>query len=48
MEPLIQIAHLTFGDTERTVLEDVTLDIEERDFILVIGPNGGERPPSSN
>ncbi len=41
MKSLIQIAHITFGYDERTVLEDVSLEIEERDFILVIGPNGG-------
>jgi zinc transport system ATP-binding protein len=41
MKPLIGIDHVTYGYEDEAVLEDVSLDIIERDFILVIGPNGG-------
>ncbi|MBU1149317.1 MAG: ATP-binding cassette domain-containing protein, partial [Proteobacteria bacterium] len=41
MENLIAIEHLTYGYEERPVLEDISLGIAPRDFILVIGPNGG-------
>lgn len=40
-EPLIQIEHLTYGYEKTPVLEDVSLRMDPRDFILVIGPNGG-------
>ncbi len=41
MEPLIAIDHITYGYEESPVLEDVSLSIAHRDFVLVIGPNGG-------
>ena len=41
MENVIAIEHLTYGYEERPVLEDISLGIAPRDFILVIGPNGG-------
>jgi zinc transport system ATP-binding protein len=41
MEALIDIEHITYGYEEVPVLEDVSLSIAQRDFILVIGPNGG-------
>jgi zinc transport system ATP-binding protein len=41
MEPLISIKKLTLGYDREPVLENVNLDIFERDFIGVIGPNGG-------
>ncbi len=41
MEPLIGIRGLTFGYGRTAVLEDVSLDILEKDYVLVIGPNGG-------
>ncbi len=41
MEPLIDIEHITYGYEAKAVLEDVSLSIARRDFILVIGPNGG-------
>jgi zinc transport system ATP-binding protein len=41
MENLIAIEHLTYGYEKRPVLEDISLAIAPRDFILVIGPNGG-------
>jgi zinc transport system ATP-binding protein len=41
MEGIIQVDHVTFGYEKRPVLEDVSMTIRERDFILIIGPNGG-------
>lgn len=41
MEPLIKIENLAVGYDKTPVLEDVNLEIFERDFIGVIGPNGG-------
>jgi zinc transport system ATP-binding protein len=40
-QPLIEIDHVTYGYEETPVIEDVTLGITGRDFIIVIGPNGG-------
>jgi zinc transport system ATP-binding protein len=41
MESLIEIRDLTFGYDTVPVLEGVTLNILDRDYVLVIGPNGG-------
>jgi zinc transport system ATP-binding protein len=41
MEPLIQIVNLSVGYDKSPVLFDVNLKIFERDFLGVIGPNGG-------
>lgn len=41
MEPLIKIKSLTVALNSKIVLENVTLDISENDFIGIIGPNGG-------
>ncbi len=41
MVPLIDIRHLTVGYDENIILTDVSLTIHDRDFIGVIGPNGG-------
>ena len=41
MEHLIEIKDLTFGYGRTAVLEDVSLDILDKDYVLVIGPNGG-------
>lgn len=40
-QPLIQVRDVTFGYGREVVLEHVDLDIHERDFLAVIGPNGG-------
>lgn len=40
-QTLIDIDHVTYGYEEKAVLEDVSLAITGRDFIIVIGPNGG-------
>ncbi|MBN1985124.1 MAG: ABC transporter ATP-binding protein [Prolixibacteraceae bacterium] len=41
MKPLIKIENLTVGYDRIPVLENVNLEIFEKDFIGVIGPNGG-------
>ena len=41
MEPLIKIQNLTVGYDKTPVLENVNLEINENDFLGVIGPNGG-------
>lgn len=41
MEHLIKIRDLTFGYGRTAVVEDISLDIADKDYILLIGPNGG-------
>jgi len=41
MEPLIKIQNLTVGYDKQPVLTNVNFEIFEKDFIGVIGPNGG-------
>lgn len=41
MESLVEIKNLTVGYDRIPVIEGVSLDIRERDFLGVIGPNGG-------
>jgi zinc transport system ATP-binding protein len=41
MVPLIDIRHLTVGYEDNIILSDVSLTIHDKDFIGVIGPNGG-------
>lgn len=41
MKPIIEIKNLSAGYDGRTVLHDVNLTIYERDFLGIIGPNGG-------
>ena len=41
MDPLIKIEKLTVGYDKVPVLEDVNLEIYDKDFLGVIGPNGG-------
>jgi len=38
---IVEIKNVSFAYNGRTVLEDVSLDIRPRDFIAMIGPNGG-------
>ncbi len=40
-KPLVHINHVTFAYEREPVLEDVDLKIFDRDFIGMIGPNGG-------
>lgn len=39
--PLISARGITFGYGREVVLEDVDLEIQPRDFLAIIGPNGG-------
>jgi zinc transport system ATP-binding protein len=41
MSTLFSIESLTAGYENRVVLENVTMTVEEHDFIGIIGPNGG-------
>ncbi len=41
MKKLIEIDALTFGFGASPVIEDVSMDVFERDYILIMGPNGG-------
>lgn len=41
MNPIIEIKNLSAGYDHRTVLRDVNLTVYERDFLGIIGPNGG-------
>jgi zinc transport system ATP-binding protein len=41
MKKLIEIKNLTFGYFDTPILEDVNLDIFDRDHLLILGPNGG-------
>lgn len=41
MKNIIEIRNLTFGYDDKPVLDNISMDIEEGDFVLVIGPNGG-------
>ena len=40
-QPIVKITDASYGYTRRRVLEDVNLEILPRDFIAMIGPNGG-------
>lgn len=40
MGAVVEVKGVTFGYGERTVLEDVTLAVEEGDFWALMGPNG--------
>jgi zinc transport system ATP-binding protein len=39
--PLVQVQHVTFGYGQEVVLDHVDLEIGRRDFLAIIGPNGG-------
>lgn len=39
--PLIRIEHMSAGYDGRTILRDINLTVYERDFLGIIGPNGG-------
>lgn len=41
MEPLVKIKNLSVGYDKEPVLHNVNLEIYEKDFLGVIGPNGG-------
>ena len=39
--PLIEIKNLSAGYDSRTVLRNINLTVYDRDFLGIIGPNGG-------
>jgi zinc transport system ATP-binding protein len=39
--PIVEINNVTFAYNGQTVLQDVSLEVRQGDFIAVIGPNGG-------
>ncbi|MEA3383086.1 MAG: ABC transporter ATP-binding protein [Campylobacterota bacterium] len=39
--PLLSIENLSFSYEKDRVLEDINLNVEENDFLAIIGPNGG-------
>ena len=41
MNKLIEIKNLYFSYDKQNVLEDISLDILDNDFLAIIGPNGG-------
>ena len=41
MNPVIKIENLTFSYKDLPVLTDINFSVEEKDFVGVIGPNGG-------
>ncbi|MGB4000491.1 MAG: metal ABC transporter ATP-binding protein [Desulfomonilia bacterium] len=40
-EPVVELKHVSFAYHGTPVLEDVNLTVEHRDFLSVVGPNGG-------
>ena len=38
---VIEIKDLSFAYDKQTILEDIDLTVEEKDFLAIIGPNGG-------
>lgn len=41
MSNIIEIRHLYAAYGDKTVLEDISLEVEENDYLGIIGPNGG-------
>ena len=41
MEPVITVENLSFAYNSTPVLKDVNLQVREREFVWVVGPNGG-------
>ena len=39
--PAIEIHHLSFAYEKQKVLENINLTVNEKDFLAIIGPNGG-------
>ena len=38
---IIEIKNLSFSYDKQTILENINLNVEEKDFLAIIGPNGG-------
>ena len=41
MKTLIKLNNLTFSYDKTNVLENISLEIKDNDFLAIIGPNGG-------
>lgn len=41
MTPIIEVENVGFAYQDQRVLEDINLRVHERDFVAMIGPNGG-------
>ncbi len=41
MTPIIEIKNLSFSYHKQKILEDINLEVYEKDFLAIIGPNGG-------
>jgi len=41
MKPVLEIKNLSFAYEKQTALQDINLEINPKDFLAVIGPNGG-------
>jgi len=41
MSPIIEIKNLSFSYEKQKILENINLEVQERDFLAIIGPNGG-------
>ena len=39
--PVVEIRNLTFSYDKDVVLQDINLSVQEKDFLVLIGPNGG-------
>ena len=39
--PILQTKNLSFSYHKELVLEDINLTLNHRDFLAIIGPNGG-------
>lgn len=41
MNSIIEIDNLSFAYEKRLILENINLKLEEKDFLVIVGPNGG-------
>ncbi|NOX15928.1 MAG: ABC transporter ATP-binding protein [Epsilonproteobacteria bacterium] len=41
MKPILRVENLSFAYEKQTVLENINLEVFEKDFLAIIGPNGG-------
>jgi len=41
MSAVIEIKNLSFAYENHTILEDINLTVEDKDFLAIVGPNGG-------
>ena len=41
MKKIIEIKNLSFSYENQQILKDINLEVEENDFMAILGPNGG-------